>query len=183
MKIVGEQTLPAPRARVWKLFYDPQRLSRLIPGCEKLEQTGPNEYSGTITVGIAAVKGVYSGRLKMEEIRPPEHYKLVVEGKGKQGFLNGSGTLDLAAQGAAQTLVKYSGDLQIGGPLVQVGQRMIDSAARMLTGQFFAAAEAELKAEAQGAVARHGFFLNFLRHLWRLIKSLFGPRPTGSAGA
>jgi uncharacterized protein len=174
MKITGEQTLPGPRERVWALLNDPRRLSRLIPGCEKLDVISPTEYAGTINVGIASVKGVYSGKLKLEEVRPPEHYKMVVDGKGKQGFMRGSGTLDLAADGANQTRVTYGGDVQIGGPLVQVGQRVIDSAAKMMVGQFFAAADAELKAEAAGTVARQGFFLNFWRYLVRMTRSLFG---------
>jgi uncharacterized protein len=174
MKITGEQTLPAPRERVWALLNDPRRLSRLIPGCEKLDDISPTEYAGTINVGIASVKGVYSGKLKLEEVRPPEHYKMVVDGKGKQGFMRGSGTLDLAADGANHTRVTYGGDVQIGGPLVQVGQRVIDSAAKMMVGQFFAAADAELKAEAAGTVARQGFFLNFWRYLVRMTRSLFG---------
>jgi carbon monoxide dehydrogenase subunit G len=173
MKIAGEQTLAAARERVWELFNDPNRLSRLIPGCEKLDVISPTEYAGTLNVGIAAVKGVYNGKLKLEDVRPPEHYKMVVDGKGKQGFMRGSGTLDLVAKDSNRTLVSYKGDVQIGGPLVQVGQRMIDSAAKMMIGQFFAAAEAELKAEAAGKVARQGFFINFWRYLVRLVRSLF----------
>jgi len=175
MKITGETTLPAPRQRVWDLFNDPQRLSRLIPGCEKLDQLAPDEFAGTINVGIAAVKGVYTGKLKLDEIRPPEHYKMNVDGKGKQGFMRGFGTLDLAPRDGDpnQTLVRYTGDVQVGGPLVQVGQRVIDSAAKMMLGQFFAAAEAELKAEASGTVARQGFFINFWRYLLNVIRSIF----------
>src|SRR6266481_32404 len=140
MKIAGEQTLSAPRERVWALFNDPERLSRLIPGLEKLEVISPTEFAGTLNVGIAAVKGVYTGKLKLDEVRPPEHYKMTVDGKGKQGFMRGSRTIDLVA--------------------------------KMMIGQFFAAAEAELKAEAAGTVARQGFLLNFWRYLVRLVRSL-----------
>jgi uncharacterized protein len=173
MKIAGEQVLSAPRERVWKLFNSPERLSTLIPGCEKLETLGPDEYGGAINVGIAAVKGSYSGKLKLEDKRAPEHYKMLVDGKGKQGFVRGTGTLDLVERDATTTLVRYAGDVQMGGPLMQVGQRMIDSAAKMMLGQFFAAAEAELKAAAAGRIARQGIFLNFWRYLVRLIRSLF----------
>jgi carbon monoxide dehydrogenase subunit G len=173
MKIAGEQPLSAPRESVWQLFNDPERLSRLIPGCEKLEVLGPDEYGGQINVGIAAVKGVYSGKLKLEDKRAPEHYKMLVDGKGKQGFVKGSGTLDLVADGPNSTTVRYAGDVQIGGPLMQVGQRMIDSAAKMMLGQFFAAADAELKAHAQGKVASQGIVINFFRYLVRLIQSIF----------
>jgi len=171
MKLSGEQILSASRERVWELFNNPDRLSRLIPGCEKLEVLGPDEYAGTINVGIASVKGVYSGKLKLEDKRAPEHYKIAVDGEGKQGFVRGSGTLDLEARDRSTTMVKYAGDVQVGGLLVQVGQRVIDSAAKMMMGQFFAAADAELKAEAAGTVARQGILIN----LWRwIVRSLFG---------
>jgi len=84
--------------------------------------------------------------------------------------MRGSGTLDLEARESNSTVVRYSGDLQVGGPLVQVGQRVIDSAAKMMLGQFFAAADAELKAEASGTEARQGILLNFWR--W-ILRSLF----------
>jgi uncharacterized protein len=173
MKLEGEQIMPAGRERVWALFNDPERLSKLIPGLEKLDILGPNEYAGTINIGIAAVKGSYTGKLKLEDIRPPEHYKMVVDGKGKQGFMRGSGTLDLVAKDGTETIVKYAGDIQLGGPLVQVGQRVIDSAAKMLMGQFFAAAGAELKAEATGTVARQGFAINFFRWIMNSIRGFF----------
>jgi carbon monoxide dehydrogenase subunit G len=173
MKISGEQVLSAPRELVWELFNDPQRLSRLIPGCQELKARGPDEYEGTINVGIAAVKGVYTGKLKLEELRPPEHYKMLVDGKGKQGFIRGFGTLDLVPRDAGSTIAKYAGDVQIGGPLITVGQRVIDSAAKMMLGQFFAAADAELKAASQGALARQGVVINFWRYLIRLIRSFF----------
>ncbi len=162
------------RTRVWELFNSPERLSKLIPGCEKLETLGPDEYRGTLNVGIASVKGVYSGKLKLEDQHPPEHYRMIVDGKGKQGFIRGSGTLDLEARDAKSTTVRYAGDVQVGGPLVQVGQRVIDSAAKMMLGQFFAAADAELKAEAAGTVARQGILINLWRSIVRLVASILG---------
>lgn len=173
MKLAGEQTLSAPREQVWELFNDPDRLSKLVPGLEKLEVLGPDVFAGTINVGIAAVKGSYSGKIKLEDKRPPEHYKMLVDGKGKMGFVKGSGTLGLIARGPNETLVNYAGDVQVGGPLQQVGQRLIESAAKMMLGQFFAAAEAEVQAHAHGAVARQGILINFWRYLVRLIRGLF----------
>jgi len=178
MKISGERILPASRQRVWDLFNDPERLAHLVPGCEKLEQFAPDEFAGTINVGIAGVNGVYMGKLKLDQVRQPEHYKMNVDGKGKQGFLRGFGTLDLSIKDVDpnQTIARYAGDVQVGGTLVQVGQRVIDSAAKMLIGQFFAAAEAELTANAAGRVARQGFFINLGRFLLNLIRSLLSHR-------
>jgi len=172
MKLAGTQTFPAPRQTVWDFLTDPQRLAKCMPGCEKLETVGENEYSGMINVGLAAVKGVYNGKVKLDEIQPPVHYKILLDGKGKQGFIKGSGTIDLEEQNG-RTLLKYSGDVQVGGPLASVGQRMIDGAAKMMVGQFFTAMEAEVKA-VPGEEVRQSVLINFWRYLLKIIREKLG---------
>ena len=180
MKLNGTQTFPAPRQKVWNFLIDPQRLAKCMPGCEKLKTVGENEFGGEINVGLAAVKGVYNGKVKLEEMQPPSHYKMLLDGKGKQGFIKGNGTIDLEEQNG-QTLLKYSGDIQVGGPLASVGQRMIDGAAKMMIGQFFTAMEAEVKAM-PGEEVRQGVAVNFWRYLLKMIReklaALFGKKTT-----
>jgi carbon monoxide dehydrogenase subunit G len=142
-----------------------------MPGCEKLETVGENEYSSVINVGLAAVKGVYNGKVKLDEIQAPTHYKMILDGKGKQGFIKGSGTIDLAEQNG-QTVLSYSGDVQIGGPLASVGQRMIDGAAKMMIGQFFTAMEAEIKSM-PGEEVRQGVLINLWRAFRKFIREKF----------
>jgi len=170
MKLAGTHTLAAPRQRVWELLVDPQRLSRCIPGCGKLETIGENEYAGEINVGVAAVKGLYKGKVKLEDLQPPKHYRIVVDGKGKQGFIKGAGALDLE-EASGQTVLRYEGDAQIGGPLASVGQRMVEGAAKTMIAQFFTAMEAEVTA-APGEVVRQGVFLNFWRSFVKWVREL-----------
>ena len=65
MDISGSYTLYAPRERVWAFLLDPARLRATIPGCEELETLGPGRYRMRLNVGVAAVKGVYSGTLTL----------------------------------------------------------------------------------------------------------------------
>jgi uncharacterized protein len=141
MKIEGSHLLHAPRERVYSCLTDPEVLRRCIPGCERLETTGENSYSATIRTGVGTVKGVFTGSVKLEDMRAPEHYRIVVEGKGTPGFMKGTGDLDLETQGET-TLIKYTGDLQVGGTIASVGQRMIQGTAKMMSSQFFLALEA-----------------------------------------
>lgn len=171
MKITGSYSFDAPRQRVWQFLIDPHKLSKCIPGVKQFDTIGENQYSGEIDVGIAAVKGVYKGTVKLEEMRPPEHYKMVFDGKGKQGFVKGSGTLDLAEE-SGKTVLKYAGDAQIGGPLAGVGQRMIEGVAKTMTTQFFTAMDAEIKA-APGEIVRQGVAINFWRMFLKLVSDLF----------
>jgi carbon monoxide dehydrogenase subunit G len=108
MKVNGTQTFPAPRQKVWEFLIDPQRLMRCLPGCEKLEAVGEHEYASQINVGLAAVKGVYTGKVKLDELQPPSHYKMLIDGKGKQGHQRQRYSRPRRAE--RMTLLKYSGD-------------------------------------------------------------------------
>ena len=142
MKIEGMHELKAQRSAVYAAMVDPAVLARTIPGCEKLEKTGDDTYAVTLRAGVGSIKGVFTGNVRLEEMREPEHYKIIVDGKGQPGFLKGSGVIDLA-EGDGITEITYSGDVQVGGTIAGVGQRMIDGAAKMLASQFFTAIESE----------------------------------------
>ena len=162
MKIEGTQELHAKRERVFQALTDPAVLQRCIPGCERLEKTGENSYSTTLRAGVGSIKGVFTGNVRLEDVRPPEHYRIAVDGKGQPGFLKGSGDIDLEERDQI-TVVTYKGDVQVGGTIASVGQRMIQGAARMMATQFFTAIEAEAKAELNEPPPKHGFFRTALR--------------------
>jgi len=134
VKISGSYTIDAPRDVVWEALNDIEVLARCVPGCERLEQVGDNEYEGTIKIGIQAIRGVYSGRIRIEDIDPPNHYKLIASGKSANGVVDGVGTVDLVAQDG-KTLLMYGGEAQVGGTLASVGQRLIEGASRQLINQ------------------------------------------------
>ncbi|HKP46206.1 MAG TPA: carbon monoxide dehydrogenase subunit G [Pyrinomonadaceae bacterium] len=147
MKLEGTHSINAPRDRVYESLVDPEVLQRCIPGCEELERTAPDTYAMTIRAGVGPIKGLFKGNVRLEDLREPEHYRLVVDGKGTTGFLKGAGDFDLVADGEA-TQIQYAGDVQVGGMIASVGQRMVLSAARMMASQFFTALEKETRERA-----------------------------------
>jgi uncharacterized protein len=173
MKIEGTHHVTASRDRVYQLLIDPEVLQRCIPGCERLEKTAEHTYSATIRAGVGSIKGVFTGTVRLEDMRPPEHYRIVVEGKGAPGFVKGSGDLDLEEQDGG-TLIKYTGDLQVGGTIAGVGQRMIQGTAKMMAAQFFTALEAEAKTAAGEPPPKHGFFRTALRWFSGWLRKAFG---------
>ena len=162
MKIEGTHELHASPERVYQTLIDPVVLQRCIPGCERLEKTGENSYSATLRAGVGSIKGNFTGNVRLEDMRPPEHYRMMVDGKGQPGFLKGSGDLDLEERDGL-TIVSYNGDVQVGGTIASVGQRMIQGAAKMMATQFFTAIEAEAKTKAHEPPPKHGFFRTALR--------------------
>lgn len=182
MKIEGTHTLNARREIVWRLLNDPQVIARCLPGCEELTPQGENVYRAVLNIGIASIRGKYTGTFHLKDLTPPDHYTIVFEGKGPQGFARGVGSIALEEQDA-ETRIRYSGDVQVGGPIAGIGQRMLQGTARVLAGQFFTALEAEARALATAETTRsplvpprHGILRTFLRYLWGLLRRFFQKR-------
>ena len=137
MKIDGTYVIPASREVVWQRLMSPDVLARSIPGCEKLVPNSDGSYHTEMKIAISAVKGTYRGRVEILDTVAPERYRMKVEGRGTSGFVKGEGTLMLSDDGAAGTKISYTGDAQVGGVIANVGQRLIQAAARQMVNHFF----------------------------------------------
>lgn len=137
MDISGSYTLYAPRERVWAVLLDPDVLKQTIPGCERLDMQGEDTFLLRLNVGVASIKGIYDGTLRLSDIHPPDRYHMTVDGKSARGVLHGDGALSLEARDANTTVVSYSGQAQLGGPIASVGMRVANGAANMLIKAYF----------------------------------------------
>jgi carbon monoxide dehydrogenase subunit G len=158
MELEGSYTFSAPRDVVWRALMDPDVLARVLPGCEKLEKLGDNEYEGAIKIRIGPVQGEFMGKVMLSDISEPDSYTMTVDGKGAPGFLNGDGQVRLEEQGDT-TVMHYSGTAKVGGRIASVGQRLLDSSARALTRQSLDGLNGQIEARMQpatGAVASNG---------------------------
>ncbi len=136
MKISGSYTVPIPRDEAYKLLQDPVILAKCMPGTDHLEKIGEDEYEMKMKMAIASFSGLFTGKVKIADAHPPDNFMLLVEGSGKVGFLKGSGLLNLTPQEGA-TEVKYEGDVQVGGTIAAVGQRLLESTSKMIIKKFF----------------------------------------------
>jgi carbon monoxide dehydrogenase subunit G len=136
MKLEGSYEVRAPRQKVWSAFLDPETLRKAIPGCEKLEMVAPDEYKATLKIGVAAVKGTFEGKVRLSDKKPSDSYRLAAEGSGGPGFVRADTLISLSdIEGG--TRVSYSADVQVGGLIAGVGQRMIGGVSKMMADQFF----------------------------------------------
>lgn len=136
MKLEGSYEIGAPRQQVWDAFLDPERLRQAIPGCEKLEALGNDEYKATMKIGVAAVKGTFEGKVRLSQKNPPDSYRLAADGSGGPGFVRAD-TLITLSETPGGTRVSYSADVQVGGLIAGVGQRMMGGVSKMMADQFF----------------------------------------------
>ena len=143
MDIAGSYTFSAPPDRVWTLLMDPSVISSCIPGCDKFEPDGQDKYRVTLTVALAAITGSYTGTVSIVDKVDQVSYRLVAEGQGRPGFVKGASAIALRADGA-NTIVDVKGDVQTGGPIARVGQRLIGSVSKMMLDRFFGCLQGKL---------------------------------------
>ncbi|MGJ6962981.1 SRPBCC family protein [Streptosporangium sp. G11] len=143
MKLAGSAVLGIDRDRVWSALQNPAVLVRTIPGCERLEETGPDTYRMTVTAGVASIKGVYQGEVALSEPEAPERFVLRARGQGAPGTVDATVEIRLS-EVEGGTRIDYDAEAVIGGMIGGVGQRMLGSVARKTAGEFFSAVESHL---------------------------------------
>ena len=137
MTMSGEQQLTAPRERVWAALNDIEVLKACIPGCESLELVAENEFVAVASNRIGPVKARFKGKVRLTDLDPPNGYKISGEGDGGiAGFAKGGAVVALTEKDGG-TLLTYNVEAQIGGKLAQLGQRLVNGAAKKLADDFF----------------------------------------------
>lgn len=143
MEINGEYRIEAPREAVWQALNDPETLGRCIPGCESLEKTGDNRFAARVVASVGPVKAKFNTTLHLEDLNPPESYRLVGESKAAAGFGKGTALVRLDERDGG-TLLSYSAEFKVGGKLAQVGSRLVLGATRKTADDFFGAFSREI---------------------------------------
>jgi carbon monoxide dehydrogenase subunit G len=139
MRISGQATLDAPRESIWPLIFDPRSLLELLPGCEDVTQTAPDQYEARLNLRVPAVAGAYQARVRVLDSQPPvgdapasSHFE--GEASGPAGRVTGKASFTLTADGAA-TRIDYAGDAAITGPLAGMNPRFAEGIAKTFISQ------------------------------------------------
>ena len=137
MTMSGEIQLNAPREEVYKKLNDAEVLKACIPGCEQLDKLSDTEFQAVSTMKVGPVKARWKGKVTLSDLDPPNGYKISGEGEGGvAGFAKGGAAVALSDKDGG-TLLSYNVEAQIGGKLAQLGQRLINGAAKKLADEFF----------------------------------------------
>ena len=144
MKLSGSYEFDAAPEKVWQTLTDPEALRGCIPGCEKMDSLGNDEYTATVKISMGPIRSKFDAKVTMVDLQPFESYKLVVEGNGPSGFVRGESQIKLTENGN-KTTVDVDSDSSSGGLLARVGQRMIESFARSMMDRFFTCLQDSVK--------------------------------------
>ena len=151
MELSGKYTFDAPQDVMWRVLIDPDVLRRTLPGCQRFDPLPDGSYAITLTIGIATIKGTFTGTVNLLNEQPPNSYTLKMSAKGGVGFVDGYGDFKLSPDGEDKTLLTYTGEAHVGGKIAGLGQRVVHAGANMVIGQFFKAIEKEVKSQGLGA--------------------------------
>jgi 2-furoyl-CoA dehydrogenase large subunit len=135
----GEATVGAPAERVWAMLLDPKTLQAVIPGCHELWKISDTHFRAEVTLGIGPIKGRYRADVELSELDPPHGVTLGGSAEGALGFGAGEARITLTALDNGGTSLRYAYEAAIGGKVASTGGRLLDGAARVIIGQFFAA--------------------------------------------
>ena len=137
MTMNGEYQLPVSRETVWAKLNDTETLKACIPGCESFEKLSVTEFQAVAVTKIGPVKARFKGKVTLSDLDPPNGYKISGHGDGGvAGFASGGATVKLKPKDGGTSLI-YTVEAQIGGKLAQLGQRLVNGAAKKLADQFF----------------------------------------------
>ena len=137
MEFAGRYVIPAPAEKVWAAINDPEILKYCIPGCEEIEKTSPTDFTAVATLKIGPVKARFRGKVTLSDLDPPHHCKIAGEGQGGvAGFAKGEAEVVLT-EADDGTVLSYVAKAAVGGKLAQIGQRLVDGAAKQIADEFF----------------------------------------------
>ena len=139
MKVAGSAVLHAAPERVWAAINDPAVLTGVIPGCDQLTPIGPGHFGMTVTLGVAAIKGSYTGEVRLTDLVEPTSLTMHASGAGGPGTIDTAVAVTLTDLADGTTRLDYDADATVGGMVGGVGQRVLTSVARKTAGLFFAA--------------------------------------------
>jgi 2-furoyl-CoA dehydrogenase large subunit len=160
----GEARVEAKPEVVWAMLLDADVLTSVIPGAHGVQKLSPTHFRADVTLGVGPVKGRYKADIELSDLREPHAATLSGSITGALGSGGGTGQVTLAADGDG-TRVAYTYEATVGGRVAAVGGRLLDGAARVVIGQFFAA----LARKASGHAAPRGLLARLLGRLWALL--------------
>ena len=146
MNLDGTFTFNGPRDVVWTLLQDPEVLAKALPGTERLTQVGDDRYEGVMKVSLGPLTAAaLAVTVTLHDKVAPERFTMQLDGKGNVGFARGTAAVELQEQPEGGTLMRYSSNVQIGGRIASVGQRLLDSVSKMMMRQALDALDRELR--------------------------------------
>ena len=147
MEVSGKHRLPLPPDQAWGALNSTRMLRACIPGCVEIEPRGDGHFEVMQELEVLAHRTRFSSELRLEDVDPPHSYVLRFSGNGGQGGFGIGHALIALQPDDGGTVLNYSGEVEVGGRLAQIGRGPVEDALKALIDEFFARFERVLRGE------------------------------------
>jgi uncharacterized protein len=136
MKLTGSYQINLEKQKVWEALNNSEVLKKAIPGCEEFKKNSETEFTATATNKIGPFNATFTGDIELQDLNPPNSYKISGSGNSPVGFASGEASVTLEDHEGG-TKLTYIVDANVGGKIAQVGSRLIDMTAKKMADIFF----------------------------------------------
>jgi uncharacterized protein len=144
MRVEGSFEVRRDRDAVYAFFTDAQLLMDCLEDPHTVEVTDEWHFSGTITTGIAFIRGTFRMNGVYTERRSPDFVVAKIHGGGLGSGLDGVISTALTESDGVTT-VAWTAEISLSGPIASLGERIVRSTIDKKTQSLFQRAQRTLE--------------------------------------
>jgi uncharacterized protein len=143
----GQELITTDADTVWTFVNDPDKVGHCLPELVEMTVHDPTHLDAVVRVGVGPVRGKFRFKFELQPDAPARRMNMKISGGGFGSAMDLTAGADVVAVDAASTLLNWSGEAVMRGPVAAIGGRVLDAQARKLIEQTFANVRDRLSAE------------------------------------
>jgi len=134
------------REEVFAFLFDARRWADCLDDPHTLEVRDPTHFEGTLTTGIAFIRGTFRFRGEYGDVIPGARLRATVDGSGMGSGLRAVLSVELQEEGGSTT-VRWMADVTFLGPVATLGESVIRRTVDQKVARLFENARRRLEAK------------------------------------
>lgn len=132
----GDPVITAPRQVVWDRLTDPDFIAASAPGVESVQALDPTHFTVMSGLGLGPMKVKFTLDVELFDVVERESLRMRSLARGPGSVVDVLSVVRLE-DAQAGTRLNWSATSDVSGTLANLGPRMIEGAARMMSEQFW----------------------------------------------
>jgi carbon monoxide dehydrogenase subunit G len=137
LQYTGEEKIPAGPDTVWAFVTDPEKVGHCFPDVIDVSVQDSTHFDAVVKVGVGPVRGKFKIKVELLPASSKRRIDMKMSGGGFGSAVDLTSGADLVDTGDGTTLLKWSGQAEVRGPVAAIGGRVLDAQAQKLIAQAF----------------------------------------------
>ncbi len=139
----GQESIPAPKADVWRFINDPRNIASCLPDVLEVDVHDEHTFDATVQVAVGPVRGKFKFKIALLPQAGEQHMDMKISGGGFGSVVDLVAGADVTGDDHNTTL-NWQGDATMRGPVATVGGRVLDAQAQRVISTTFANVKARM---------------------------------------